>query len=178
MRGTPLLATLLLILSIVSLPLWSGIIPPANAVSASFSFGASGDMGSLTVSTSTNSLSRLATANPNFFVSLGGMSYDPSVTGDVWCGQFKSTLNNIEIIPGDDDTGGHNSATFGETNSYERYVSNCALTLGVPNTSGPVAGGMFGDEYSLEYIRNESIYRFKLGLLNICKRTVDFSTVI
>src|SRR2546427_9742994 len=140
MRGTPLLATLLLILSIVSLPLWSGSIAPDNAVSASFSFGASGDMGSLTVSTSSNSLSRLATADPNFFLSLGGMSYDPSVTGDVWWGQFKSTLNNIEIIPGDHDTGGQNSATFGETHSYERYLGGRPLKPQVLVVCRPVQG--------------------------------------
>src|SRR2546428_6215954 len=131
MRRTSLLAILLLTLSIFSLPALWNLILPVNAVSASFSFAASGDMGSLTVSTSTNSLSRLATANPNFFLSLGDMSYDPSVTGDVWCGQFKSTFNSIEIMPGDHDTGGHNSTSSGETHSYEKYVNNCPLTLGV-----------------------------------------------
>src|SRR5207244_8737083 len=140
MRRTPSLATLFLVLSIVSLPLWNGIISPVNAVSASFSFAASGDMGSLTVSTSTNSLSRLATANPNFFLSLGDMSYDPSVTGDVWCGQFRSAFSNIEVMPGDHDTGGHNSAAFGETHSYEPYLNGCPFNLGVPIVCGPVEG--------------------------------------
>jgi len=160
MRRNPSLATLLIILSIVSLPFWNRIIPPVNGVSASFSFAASGDMGSLTVSTSTNSLSRLATANPNFFLSLGDMSYDPSVTGDVWCGQFKSTFNSIEIMPGDHDTGGHNSTSFGETHNYEKYVNNCPLTLGVPITCGPVAGACYGKEYYFEYPATNPIARF------------------
>src|SRR5438552_13451909 len=71
MRRTSLLAILLLTLSIFSLPALWNLILPVNAVSASFSFAASGDMGSLTVSTSTTSLNRLATANPSFFLSLG-----------------------------------------------------------------------------------------------------------
>src|SRR5207245_7584670 len=160
MRGTPLLATVLLILSVVSLPLWNGIIPPANAVSASFSFGASGDMGSFTVSTSTNSLSRLATTNPNFFLSLGDMSYDPTVTGDVWCGQFKSTFNNIEIMPGDHNTRGHNSTTFGETHSYDRYLGGCPLTLGVSIVCGPVQADCYGKEYYFDYPAVNPIARF------------------
>src|SRR5207253_8488745 len=105
MRLTSLLAILLLTLSIFLLPALLNLILPVNAVSASFSFAASGDIASLTVSTSTTSLNRLATANPSFFLSLGDMSYDPSVTGDVWCGQFASAFSSIEVTPADHDTG-------------------------------------------------------------------------
>src|SRR5438552_2203780 len=151
MRRTSLLAILLLTLSIFSLPtLWNFILP-VNAASASFSFAASGDMGGLTVSTSTTSLNRLATANPSFFLSLGDMSYDPSVTGDVWCGQFTSAFSSIEVMPGDHDTGGHNSATFGETLSYERYLNGCHFNLGVPIVCGPVQGNCYGKEYYFDY---------------------------
>ena len=143
---------LLLTLSVFSFPtIFNGIVPPANAVSASFSFAASGDMGSLTVSSSVNSLNRLMTASPNFFLGLGDFSYDPSVTGNTWCGQFKSSFNGIQILPGDHDTGGHNSATFGETHSYERYVNGCPLTLGVPLVCGPVSGACYGKEYYFDY---------------------------
>jgi len=182
MRGTPLLATVLLILSVVSLPLWNGIIPPANAVSASFSFGASGDMGSFTVSTSTNSLSRLATTNPNFFLSLGDMSYDPTVTGDVWCGQFKSTFNNIEIMPGDHDTGGHNSTTFGETHSYDRYLGGCPLTLGVSIVCGPVQANCYGKEYYFDYPAVNPIARFIIAspkiynITGVCTSSLNCSS--
>src|SRR5947208_5990675 len=152
MRRAPPLAMLLLTLSVFSFPtIFNGIVPPANAVSASFSFAASGDMGSLTVSSSVNSLNRLMTASPNFFLGLGDFSYDPSVTGNTWCGQFKSSFNGIQILPGDHDTGGHNSATFGETHSYERYVNACPLTLGVPLVCGPVSGACYGKEYYFDY---------------------------
>src|SRR5437660_3506945 len=153
-------AMLLLTLSVFSFPtIFSGIVPPANAVSGSFSFAASGDMGSLTVSTSVNSLNRLVTASPNFFLGLGDFSYDPSVTGNTWCSQFKSKFSNIQIISGDHDTGGHNSASFGETHSYERYVSNCSFTLGVPITFGPVAGKCYGKEYYFDYPATNPIAR-------------------
>src|SRR6266436_5191431 len=90
-------AIVLLILSLFSFPTFLNlIVPAANAASAGFSFAASGDMGSLTVSNSVNSLNRLATANPNFFLGLGDFSYNQSVTGDTWCSQFKSMFSNIE----------------------------------------------------------------------------------
>src|SRR5438309_11290901 len=105
MRRTSLLAILLLTLSIFSLPALWNLILPANTVSASFSFAASGDMDSLTVSTSTTSLNRLATANPSFFLSLGDIIYDHSVTGHVWCAQFASAFSSIEVTPVDNETG-------------------------------------------------------------------------
>src|SRR5438876_8284262 len=161
MRRVLPLAMLLLTLSVFSFPtIFNGIVPPANAVSGSFSFAASGDMGSLTVSTSVNSLNRLVTASPNFFLGLGDFSYDPSVTGNTWCSQFKSSLNSIQILPGDHDTGGHNSAPFGETHSYERYVNGCPLTLGVPIVCGPVSGACYGKEYYFDYPATNPFARF------------------
>src|SRR5438094_928757 len=160
MRRAVPVAILLMTLSVFSFPTFlNGIVPPANAVSAGFSFSASGDIGSLTVSTSVNNLNSLQTVKPNVFLGLGGFSYDPSVTGGVWCGQFKSKFNNIQILPGDRDTGG-NSASFGETHSYERYVSNCSFTLGVPITCGPVEGDCYGKEYYFDYPAANPIARF------------------
>src|SRR5881296_857446 len=99
MRQVPTFAIVLLILSVFSFPIFlNQIVPPANAASASFSFAASGDMGSLTVSTSISNLNRLVTDSPNFFLGLGDFSYDPSVTGNTWCGQFKSSFNSIQIL--------------------------------------------------------------------------------
>ena len=155
-----MLAVLLLFLATFSFPTLLRGIAPANGAAASFTFAASGDMGSLATSTSVSSLSRLAGANPNFFLGLGDFSYDPTVTGDAWCGQFKTQYNNIAILPGDHDTGGHNSASFGETHSYERYVNRCSLTLGVPIVCGPVAGDCYGKEYYFDYPAGNPIARF------------------
>ncbi len=96
MRHAVPAAIVLMTLSVFSFPSFlNGISPLANAASTSFSFGASGDIGSLTSTSSVNNLNRLVTANPNFFLGLGDFSYDPSVTGDVWCGQFKSKYSNM-----------------------------------------------------------------------------------
>src|SRR5439155_509880 len=127
---------------------------------------ASGDMGSLTVSSSVNSLNRLITASPNFFFGLGDFSYDPSVTGDAWCSQFKSSFSGIQILPGDHDTGGHNLANFGETHSYERYVNGCPLTLGVPLVCGPVSYNWSPDGSHLTYIDSDSNQDMRWHLLS------------
>jgi hypothetical protein len=116
-------------------------------------------MGSLTATSSVSNLNRLVTANPNFFLGLGDFSYDPSVTGDTWCTQFKAKFSNIQIVSGDHDTGGH-SATFGETHSYERYVNGCPLTLGVTKFCGPVTGSCYGKEYYFDYPVINPIARF------------------
>src|SRR5438445_168322 len=132
-QKAPVLTSFLVITLLTSLPYLSGLVPPAQASpTPTFTFAASGDFGSLTSTTGANNLARLSSSGMGFFLGLGSLSYSSSLTGDVWCSQFKAKYSNIEIIPGDHDTGGHNSTTFGETHSYERYVSNCQLTLGVP----------------------------------------------
>src|SRR3989442_4011316 len=151
MRRVPAPAIALLMLSVFSFPSFlNGIIPPVSAASASFSFAASGDIGGLTVSTSTRNLDRLVASSPNFFLGLGDFSYDPSVTCDAWCSQFKGRFSDIAIISGDHDTGGH-PAGFGETSSYERYVNGCPLTLGVHIVCGPVEADCYGKEYYFDY---------------------------
>jgi len=155
------LAVVLILLSIFSsFPFLGGIIPLAHSASASFSFAASGDMGSLTASTGVNNLNRLQGVNPGFFLGLGDFSYDPSVTGDIWCSQFKSKFNGIQILPGDHDTGGHNSASFGEANNYQKYITGCSLTLGIPIVCGPVADNCYGKEYYFDYPGGAPMARF------------------
>src|SRR5438093_810110 len=155
------LAVVLILLSIFSsFPFLGGIIPLAHSASASFSFAASGDMGSLTASTGVNNLNRLQGVNPGFFLGLGDFSYDPSVTGDIWCSQFKSKFNGIQILHGDHDTGGHNSASFGEANNYQKYITGCSLTLGIPIVCGPVADNCYGKEYYFDYPGGAPMARF------------------
>src|SRR5438552_11038210 len=153
-----------LALAIFSFPsIFNAIVPSVKAAPASFTFAASGDIGSLTTTASKNILNGLVNANPNFFLGLGDFSYDPTVTGDIWCSQFKSKFNAIEIVSGDHDTGGHNSANFGETHSYERYLSGCSLTLGSQNVSivcGPIEGDCYGKEYYFDYPPANPMARF------------------
>jgi hypothetical protein len=164
MRHAVPVAAILIALSVFSFPTFlNGIVPSVKAAPASFTFAGSGDIGSLTTTASINNLNRLVNANPNFFLGLGDFSYDPTVTGDIWCSQFKSKLNPIEIVSGDHDTGGHNSASFGETHSYERYLSGCSLTLGSQNVSivcGPIEGDCYGKEYYFDYPPANPMARF------------------
>src|SRR3989442_15477335 len=148
MRQVPTFAIVLLILSVFSFPTFlNQIVPPANAASASFSFAASGDMGSLTVSTSISNLNRLVTDSPNFFLGLGDFSYDPSVTGNTWCGQFKSSFNSIQILPGDHDTGGRKFADVWGTRRYSEQSNGRPPPLWVPLILWPISGGFFGNGY-------------------------------
>jgi hypothetical protein len=135
-------------------------MPAVQAPSSSFSFATSGDIGSLTTSTSMANLNRLMSYNPDFFLGLGNYAYTPSVTGNIWCSEFKASFGNIEIIPGDHDTGGHNSTSFGETHSYERFINGCPLTIGVPIVCGPVEGDCYGKEYYFDYPASGPIARF------------------
>src|SRR5947199_8449752 len=138
---TPLVAAVLLLALVAPFPYFGGLIPPVHsATNSTITFAASGDIGSLASTTSARILSRLGASGVGFFLGLGDFSYDPSVTGDIWCGQFKGMYSNIEIFPGDHDTGGHNSVSFGEAHSYERYVNNCSFTLDERITCGRVAG--------------------------------------
>jgi len=179
-QKAPVLTSFLVITLLTSLPYLSGLVPPAQASpTPTFTFAASGDFGSLTSTTGANNLARLSSSGMGFFLGLGSLSYSSSLTGDVWCSQFKAKYSNIEIIPGDHDTGGHNSTTFGETHSYERYVSNCPLTLGVPITCGPVAGACYGKEYYLDYPATNPLARFIFAspkiynITGVCTQALD-----
>src|SRR5947208_3107979 len=179
-RKAPVLTSFLVIALLASLPYLSGLVPPAQASpTPTFTFAASGDIGSLTSTTGGNNLARLSSSGMGFFLGLGDLSYNSSLTGDVWCSQFKAKYSNIEIIPGDHDTGGHNSTTFGETHSYERYVSNCPLTLGVPITCGPVAGACYAKEYYFDYPATNPLARFIFAspkiynITGVCTQALD-----
>jgi len=158
---TPLIPLVLLLIMLVPFPYIGTLTPPVHATtSPTFTFATSGDIGSLTSATGSNVLASLGTSSAGFFLGLGDFSYDSSVAGDTWCSQFKAKYSNIQILSGDHDTGGHNSISFGETSSYERYVNNCSFTLGVPITCGPVAGNCYGKEYYFDYPATNPLTRF------------------
>src|SRR2546425_8434743 len=124
-------------LMLFAITIVSSLPPPVAATPVSFTFAASGDHGSLTSTTGAANLNLLHNTGADFYLSLGDMSYNPSTTGNTWCGQFKAKFNNIEILPGDHDTGGHPPG-FNETRSYEKYLSGCPFNLNPTITCGPV----------------------------------------
>src|SRR5256885_13036527 len=139
-QKAPVLTSFLVITLLTSLPYLSGLVPPAQASQTpTFTFAASGDFGSLTSATGANNLARLSSSGMGFFLGLGSLSYNSSLTGDVWCSQFKAKYSNIEIIPGDHDTGGHNSKNLWESQNYERSINKRPPNPGVPLTSWPAA---------------------------------------
>jgi len=124
-----------------------------------------------------NSLSRLASSGTNFFLGLGDYSYSSSTTGDVWCSQFKAQYNNVEIGPGNHDTG-EVTDTSG-TRSYERYAAGCSYTLGSQLTCGPVTGQCYGKEYYFDYPSTSPVARFIMisprvfNVTGVCKTTCN-----
>src|SRR5436309_11617650 len=159
--STPLIPLVLLLIMLIPFP-YIGKLPPSvhATTSPTFTFATSRVIVSLTSATGSNVLASLGTSSAGFFLGLGDLSYDSSVAGDTWCSQFKAKYSNIQILSGDHDTGGHNSISFGETSSYERYVNNCSFTLGVPITCGPVAGNCYGKEYYFDYPATNPLTRF------------------
>jgi len=123
-----------------------------------FSFGSAGDASTLSSGEGMSSLDRLATSGADFFLGVGDYSYSSSVTGDTWCSQFKAKFNNVEIGPGNHDTG-EESGQSG-TRSYERYVSGCSYTLASQMTCGVVAGQCYGKEYYFDYPSTNPLARF------------------
>src|SRR5438093_1580465 len=148
-------------LTLFAITLVSNLPPPAAATTTSFTFAASGDHGPLTNPTGSANLNSLQSVGSDFYLSLGDMSYDPSTTGDAWCSQFKSKFNNIEILPGDHDTGGH-PAGFPETHSYEKYLAGCPFNLNTPITCGPIEDNCYGKEYYFDYPSGNPLARFIL----------------
>src|SRR5947208_11225049 len=83
-RKAPVLTSFLVITLLASLPYLSGLVPPAQASpTPTFTFAASGDIGSLTSTTGGNNLARLSSSGMGFFLGLGDLSYNSSLTGDV-----------------------------------------------------------------------------------------------
>jgi len=124
-----------------------------------------------------NSLGRLASSGTDFFLGLGDYSYSSSTTGDVWCSQFKAQYNNVEIGPGNHDTG-EVTDTSG-TRSYERYAAGCSYTLGSQLTCGPVTGQCYGKEYYFDYPSTSPVARFIMisprlfNVTGVCKTTCN-----
>jgi hypothetical protein len=137
-----------------------------SSSTATFTFAAAGDFAGISKSFDLGnaSLAYLSQVGADFFLGLGDYSHNASFTGDAWCGQFKHVFNNVEIASGDRDTGGHNSAVFVETHSYERYVSGCPLALNSPAVAicGIVPAGLpcYGREYYFDYPASNPIARF------------------
>ena len=70
---------------LAQLPVNLGHVAKAQS-SNGFTFTASGDFGDLSSGDSLNSLKSLGSSGVDFFLGLGDMSVNNSLTGNVWCG--------------------------------------------------------------------------------------------
>ena len=170
----------LLLLAIVIIPSGAfGFTHPAYAADSpatSFTFAAGGDIGTPNQGAAEVSLSYLAATNPDFFLALGDLSYDRSVTGGMWCNEFKDQYNHIEIIAGAHDTGEFPPNATDSTRSYEKFVNNCPFSS--PNVARiqlspncPAPESCYGREYYFDYPNtNSPLARFMMispGVFNI-----------
>ena len=151
----------------------------ASPSSLSFTFAAGGDIGTPNKGAAAVSLSYLSSTNPDFFLAVGDLSYDPSITGQVWCNEFKEQFKNVEIIAGAHDTGEFPPNATDSTRSYEKFVSNCPFTS--PNGASihlsplcptlPILVSCYGREYYFDYPNiNSPLARFIMispGVFNI-----------
>ncbi len=153
-------------------------LPPGHATTgpSGFTFAAAGDMGSLTgTGPAANSLRLLNIANPDFFLGLGDLSYNENVTGNIWCQQFKSSYNNIEVLPGEHDTGEGGVNDTSTTHDYNQFVANCPFSLQSPSSSTCFneTGSCFGEygrQYYFDYPAISPLARFILispGVYNL-----------
>src|SRR5213593_3682115 len=97
----------------------------ATSPTTSFTFAAGGDIGTPNQGAAAVSLSYLAATNPDFFLALGDLSYDRSLTGGMWCNEFKEQYSDVLIVPGAHDTGEFppNDTVNGPstTRTYQRF---------------------------------------------------------
>ncbi len=173
-RQKGVLSCLLLALAIIPSAL-GGLGREAYGTSASFTFAAGGDIGTPDKGAAAVSLSYLSSTNPDFFLALGDLSYDPSITGLTWCNEFNEQYKNVEIIAGAHDTGEFPPNAPDSTRSFEKFVNNCPFTS--PNGASvhlgtcPSTISCYGREYYFDYPNTSNpLARFILispGIFNI-----------
>ena len=148
---TPLVLILVL-LAIFVAPHYS---PNAHA-ETSFSFGAAGDYGYTSNSNAAQALFiKMGQSGLGFALALGDLSYGET-SPDTWCGSFKLSVSNLEVMTGNHDSGetsnpnpGDNLNFFDTPNALvspgrQRY---CHFTL--PGAT-PITG-LEGMEYYFDY---------------------------
>jgi len=143
-RGSGGLAVSLIVLSLTAL-----LPPPATGPApSSFIFTAAGDHA--TGGDFAASLSRLGVSGSDFYLALGDLRYGAS-SEQAWCGVFKASFNDIEILAGNHETG--EDPSDGNIDKFEQY---CPYTLSPPPT------GVYGEEYVFDYPASAPLARFIL----------------
>jgi hypothetical protein len=122
--------------AIISLP----SIPQASSQApASFVFGAAGDLGANSATAA--SLTALAGAGTNFFVTLGDLSYDQVTPESAWCDYVKQRVGTS--YPFELHVGNHEWKTSGPDGFIDTYAGCLPDRLG--------ASGRYAHQYYIDY---------------------------
>ncbi len=119
-----------------------------------FTFVAAGDWG-FTPAAQAN-WSSIHNSGANFVLALGDLSYGQT-SDQNWCNSFKSSLNDVELITGNHDSGESSG------DDIARMVQSCPFTLGrqgVTIIPGSKPGFAYGYEYAFDYPAGNPIARF------------------
>ena len=131
---------------------------PAQAVN-SFTFGAVGDHGS--GANAQTVLRAVGAANPDFFLSLGDLSYD-TITPSSWCQMVQDQINLGSGRPAGDPYGETYPFELLEGNhdvpTFDQYIAPSCLPDRLNATVSP--SGTYGREYFIDYPAGAPLARF------------------
>ncbi len=127
--------------------------PAIPIASSTFTFTASGDLGTTTSPDMLALTKRAATHDASFLLALGDLGYRPDEAA--WCAAVKGAFHDVEIIAGSHDAGESPGGNI------TRYAADCPFTLGVSLTGGPNTPG-YGYEYYFDYPAVAPLARFIL----------------
>src|SRR6266568_3603251 len=105
----------------------------------SFTFGAAGDHGDITVpGSSLTTLSSLGASGASFYLALGDLR-NGTTDEQTWCNSFKSKFTNVELIAGEEESGEVSGA-----GDISKFITYCPFTLSVPVSPGEEVGLLEG----------------------------------
>ncbi len=116
---------------------------PVAAQTGTVTFGAAGDFNKDANFQAT--VNAVGTANPNFFVALGDLSYSAG-SEKSWCDTWKAKYQNIFLITGNHDSG---ESSGGNIDIYKQH---CPFTLGGLT-------GNYGHQYYFDYPSTNPLIR-------------------
>ncbi len=147
------MARSVLVLLLIVAGISARIVLPSSATAAtltSFSFGAAGDYGAS--STVTADLKNLASANLNFALALGDLSYNQITPASAWCQYVQQNIGTLpfELISGNHEDGGDLSQglIWDFASCLPNHMSNSV--------------GTYSENYYFDYPQSSPLARFIL----------------
>jgi len=146
-RVAPTLLAVVILLGLSGPVLGSSKDPSPLPVAGGFVFAAAGDYDF--GSNFDASAAQLASSGSDFLLALGDMSYG-ATSEQNWCQTLKASLNDVEVIAGNHDSGEDGGGNI------DYFVQYCPYTFPQPYT------GTYGREYYFDYPQTSPLARFIL----------------